>query len=106
MTCVSLVRHSTPSCTGLWNDEQRNAFRRIVDFVHTHTDAKIALQLGHSGRKGSTRRGWEGIDLPLESGNWPILSASPIPYIKGVSQIPREAKRADMDPITDDSVTG
>ncbi|HXM96491.1 MAG TPA: bifunctional salicylyl-CoA 5-hydroxylase/oxidoreductase [Candidatus Dormibacteraeota bacterium] len=104
MTCVSPDARITPACTGLWNDEQRNAFRRIVDFVHTHTDAKIALQLGHSGRKGSTRRGWEGIDLPLESGNWPILSASPIPYIEGVSQVPREATRADMDRITEDFV--
>jgi anthraniloyl-CoA monooxygenase len=104
MTCVSPDARITPACTGMWNDEQGNAFKRIVDFVHTHTDAKIALQLGHSGRKGSTRRGWEGIDLPLESGNWSILSASPIPYLEGVSQIPREANRADMNCITDDFV--
>jgi anthraniloyl-CoA monooxygenase len=99
MTCVSPRGRITPACPGMWNEEQQNAWRRIVQFVHTHTDTKIALQLGHSGRKGSTRRGWEGIDLPLESGNWPLLSASPIPYIEGISQLPSEATPADMDRI-------
>jgi anthraniloyl-CoA monooxygenase len=96
MTCVSPDARITPACPGMWNAEQQEAWRRIVDFVHTHTDAKIALQLGHSGRKGSTRRGWEGIDLPLDSGNWPLISASPAPYIPGVSQIPCEASRDDL----------
>jgi anthraniloyl-CoA monooxygenase len=99
MTCVSPRGRITPACPGMWNEEQQNAWRRIVQFVHTHTDTKIALQLGHSGRKGSTRRGWEGIDLPLESGNWPLLSASPIPFIEGISQLPSEATPADMDRI-------
>ncbi len=99
MTCVSPEGRITPACPGMWNDEQQHAWRRIVDYVHTHTDAKIALQLGHSGRKGSTRRGWEGIDLPLDSGNWPVMSASPIAYIEGVSQVPREVTRDDMDKI-------
>jgi len=99
MTCVSPAARITPACTGLWNDEQQYAWKRIVDFVHTHTDAKIALQLGHSGRKGSTRRGWEGIDLPLPSGNWPLLSASPIPYQHGISQVPKEATREDLDRV-------
>jgi len=104
MTCVSPDARITPACTGMWNDAQRDAWKRIVDFVHTHTDAKFALQLGHSGRKGSTRRGWEGIDLPLDSGNWPLLSASPIPYIAGVSQTPREASQEDLDRILADFV--
>src|SRR5246127_234414 len=99
MTCVSPDARITPACPGMWNDTQRNAWRRIVDFVHTHTDTKIALQLGHSGRKGSTRRGWEGIDLPLDSENWPLVSASPIPYIEGVSQTPREASQQDLERI-------
>ena len=99
MTCVSPDARITPACPGMWNDEQQQAWKRIVDFVHAHTDAKIALQLGHSGRKGSTRRRWEGIDQPLDSGNWPLISASPLPYIEGVSQIPREATRDDMDRI-------
>ena len=99
MTCVSPDARITPACLGLWNDQQQAAWKRIVDYVHSQTDAKIALQLGHSGRKGSTRRAWDGIDLPLEGGNWPLVSASPIPYIEGVSQIPREATRAEMDRI-------
>ena len=104
MTCVSPEARITPACPGMWNDEQQNAWKRIVDFVHTHTDAKIALQLGHSGRKGSTRRGWEGIDLPLESDNWPLLSASPIPYIEGISQTPHEATKTDLGRIMENFV--
>ncbi|HSM84866.1 MAG TPA: FAD-dependent monooxygenase, partial [Candidatus Limnocylindrales bacterium] len=96
MTCVSPDARITPGCPGMWNDEQQFAWKRIVDFVHTHTDARIAFQLGHSGRKGSTREGWDAIDQPLPSGNWPLISASPLPYIEGVSQTPREATRADM----------
>jgi anthraniloyl-CoA monooxygenase len=104
MTCVSPEGRITPSCTGLWNDEQERAWKRIVDYVHEHTDAKIALQLGHSGRKGSTRRGWEGIDLPLASDNWSLVSASPLPYIEGVSQIPQELSRAGMEAVKDEFV--
>jgi len=104
MTCVSPDARITPACLGMWNDEQMKAWKRVVDYVHTHTDAKIALQLGHSGRKGSTRRAWEGIDQPLESGNWPLVSASPLPYIEGVSQTPREMTPADMDRIKADFV--
>src|SRR5580700_11476527 len=73
MPCVSPDARITPACLGMWNDEQQQAWKRVVDYVHTQTDAKIALQLGHSGRKGSTRRAWEGMDLPLESGNWPVI---------------------------------
>jgi anthraniloyl-CoA monooxygenase len=105
MTCVSPDARITPACPGLWNDEQMTAWKRVVDYVHTYTDAKIALQLGHSGRKGSTQRGWEGIDLPLAADNWPVLSASPIPYMEGISQVPREATRADMDRIRADFVS-
>ena len=104
MTCVSPDARITPACLGMWNDTQRDAWKRIVDYVHRHTDAKMALQLGHSGRKGSTRRGWEGMDQPLASENWPLVSASPVPYIEGVSQMPREASREDMDRIKSDFV--
>jgi anthraniloyl-CoA monooxygenase len=99
MTCVSPQGRITPACPGMWNDEQEAAWKRIVDFVHAQTDTKIALQLGHSGRKGSTRRGWEGIDQPLESNNWPLVAPSPIPYIPGVSQTPSEITRLEMDQI-------
>ncbi|HEX2329838.1 MAG TPA: bifunctional salicylyl-CoA 5-hydroxylase/oxidoreductase [Candidatus Angelobacter sp.] len=96
MTCVSPEGRITPGCPGMWNDEQELAWKRIVDFVHCNTDAKIAFQLGHSGRKGSTRAGWDAIDEPLVSGNWPLVSASPLAYIEGTSQIPHEATPKDM----------
>jgi anthraniloyl-CoA monooxygenase len=99
MTCVSPTGRITPACPGMWNNEQEHAWKRIVDFVHEHTTAKIALQLGHSGRKGSTKRGWEGIDMPLDSDNWPLISASAIPYIPGISQVPREATRDDLERV-------
>jgi len=105
MTCVSPDARISPACPGMWNMQQQEAWRRIVDFVHTHSDARIALQLGHSGRKGSTRRGWEGIDLPLASGNWSLISASPVPYILGVSQVPREATHDDLQRVKADFVS-
>ncbi|VVE34629.1 salicylyl-CoA 5-hydroxylase [Pandoraea eparura] len=104
MTCVSPDARITPGCPGLWNDTQRDAWKRIVDFVHSGSDAKIAMQIGHAGRKGSTRLAWDGIDQPLDDGNWPLISASPLPYIEGVSQTPREMTRADMDRVKDDFV--
>jgi anthraniloyl-CoA monooxygenase len=104
MTCVTPEARITPGCPGMWNDEQQAAWKRIVDFVHTHTDARIAFQLGHAGRKGSTRAGWDAIDQPLKSGNWPLISASPLPYIAGVSQVPSEATRAERCRIKADFV--
>src|SRR6202008_2377257 len=105
MTCVSPHGRISPGCTGLWNETQRDAWRRIVGFVHEHTAAKICLQLGHSGRKGSTQLGWEQADYPLSSENWPIISASPIPYIDGGSQVPQQASEADLATITAQFVT-
>jgi anthraniloyl-CoA monooxygenase len=104
MTCVTPDARITPGCPGMWNDKQQAAWKRIVDFVHAHTDARIAFQLGHAGRKGSTRVGWDAIDQPLATGNWPLLSASPVPYIAAVSQIPSEATRDDMGRIKTDFV--
>ena len=100
MTCVSPTGRISPGCTGLWNEAQRDAWRRIVEFVHTHSHAKICLQLGHSGRKGSTQLGWEQADYPLPSGNWPLISASAIPYIEGVSQTPIAATPRDIEELT------
>lgn len=105
MTCVSPHGRISPGCTGLWNEAQRDAWRRIVDFVHGNTQAKFCLQLGHSGRKGSTQLGWEQADYPLPSGNWPIIAASPLPYIEGVSQVPRQASEADIAEIASQFVT-
>jgi anthraniloyl-CoA monooxygenase len=96
MTCVSPEGRITPGCTGLWNEAQRDAFRRITDFCHANSKSKLCLQIGHSGRKGSTQLGWEEMDYPLPGGNWPLVSASPLPYLEGVSQVPREMSVADM----------
>ncbi|MBI3286053.1 MAG: bifunctional salicylyl-CoA 5-hydroxylase/oxidoreductase, partial [Burkholderiales bacterium] len=104
MTCVSPDARITPACPGMYAPEHTQAWKRIVAFVHAHTDAKIALQLGHSGAKGSTRRAWDGIDLPLEEGNWPLVSASPQQYLAGVSQASRAATAADLDRIQHDFV--
>ena len=86
MTCVSPEARITPGCPGMYAPEHLQAWKRIVDFVHTSSDAKIGIQLGHSGAKGSTRVAWEGIDQPLDDGNWPLVSASPQQYLRGVSQ--------------------
>ncbi|MGW0464709.1 bifunctional salicylyl-CoA 5-hydroxylase/oxidoreductase [Streptomyces sp. NPDC003027] len=97
MVCVSAPGRITPACTGLWTDEQADAWRRITDFVHTASPGTaLGVQLGHSGRKGSTRRMWEGIDQPLPEGNWPLTAASPLPYRPGVNQIPHALDRAGM----------
>lgn len=104
MTCVSPEGRITPGCPGLWNDAQTAAWKRIVDFVHANSDAKIAVQIGHAGRKGSTRLGWDGIDQPLAEGNWPLMSASPLPYIEGVSQVPHEMTEDDMARVRDEFV--
>ncbi|MFG0317170.1 MAG: bifunctional salicylyl-CoA 5-hydroxylase/oxidoreductase [Planctomycetota bacterium JB042] len=99
MTDVTRDGRISPGCAGMYRDEHVDAWRRITGFVHRHSDAKIAIQLAHAGRKGSTRVAWEGIDEPLETGNWPLLSASPIPYLPH-SQVPKEMDRADMDAVT------
>jgi len=103
MTCTSPDARITPGCLGLWNDEQAAAFRRIVDYVHRETPAKIGVQLGHAGRKGATKLAWEGIDQPLEQGGWPLFSASALPYLRH-SVVPRAMTRDDMDQVVADFV--
>ncbi len=103
MTCVSPEGRITPGCTGLYNETQERAWTRIVDFIHAETDAKIALQLGHAGPKASTQLGWEESDAPLESGNWPIMSASALPWSPN-NQTPRAMTRSDMDNVRDQFV--
>src|SRR5690606_41544346 len=90
-------------CTGSWNEEQALAWKRIVDFVHARSGAKIGLQLGHAGRKGSTKVPWEGYDVPLDEGNWELLAPSAIPFREGML-VPRAMTRADMDRVTADYV--
>ncbi len=103
MVCVSRDARITPGCAGLYTDAQEAGWKRIVDFAHQNSPAKIALQLGHAGRKGASKLMWEGMDRPLAEGAWPILSASPLPYYPE-SQIPREMTRADMDAVKADFV--
>ena len=103
MTCVADDARITPGCTGLWNDAQEAAWKRIADFVHANSAAKFCLQLGHAGRKGATKLMWEGMDQPLPQGGWPIMAASPLPYYPN-SQVPREMTRADMDAVIADFV--
>ncbi|HUZ72665.1 MAG TPA: bifunctional salicylyl-CoA 5-hydroxylase/oxidoreductase [Stellaceae bacterium] len=99
MTCVTPEGRISPGCCGLWNEAQEAAFARIVAFVHEHSPARIALQLGHSGPKGATRVGWEGYDVPLApEAAWPVMAPSPIAW-SPANQVPRAMTRADMDAV-------
>jgi anthraniloyl-CoA monooxygenase len=100
MTCVSPEGRISPGCTGMWNADHVREWKRIVDFVHANSEAKICLQLGHSGSKGSTRLGWDGNDVPLDEGNWPVMAASDVPW-SPVNQVPAPMTRADMDRVRD-----
>ena len=100
MTCVTRDGRISPGCTGMYEPEHVAAWKRIVDFVHERSGAKICLQLGHSGPKGSTKLMWEGMDEPLADGNWPVVGPSAVPYAPA-NQTPRELSRAEMDEIRD-----
>ena len=104
MTCISADARISPGCAGIWNDVQANAWKRIVSFVHANSKAKMAMQIGHAGRKGSTKLAWDGIDQPLSEGNWPLIAPSALPYVAGASQVPREMTRLDMDRVKADFV--
>jgi anthraniloyl-CoA monooxygenase len=104
MTCVSPEGRISPGCTGMWNADHVAAWKRIVDFVHGQSKAKICLQLGHSGGKGSTGLGWEGSDLPLAEDNWPVMAASDVQW-SPVSQVPKPMTRADMDRVRDQFIS-
>lgn len=103
MTCVSAEARITPGCAGMYAPEHRQWWTRIVDFAHRHSEAKVCLQLGHAGRKGSTQLMWDDMDHPLLRDNWPIVAASPLPYLPD-SQVPREMTRADMDAVREQFV--
>ena len=104
MTCTSDDGRITPGCPGLYAPEHEAAWKRLADFVHAETKAKLCCQIGHAGRKGSTNLGWEGMDKPLASGNWDLVSASAIPWSKG-NATPRAMTRDDMDRIKADFVS-
>ena len=103
MTCVSENARITPGCGGLYTDEHAEAWKRIISFVHSNSDAKFCLQIGHAGRKGSTRVGWEGMDVPLENGNWEVIAPSPLPHAEGM-HVPREMTREDMKQVRNEFV--
>ena len=103
MTDVSAEARISPGCTGLYKPEHAAAWKRIVDFVHAHSQARIAIQLGHAGRKASTRLSWEGDNEPLREGGWPVVAPSALPYYPH-SPVPREMTRADMDAVVSDFV--
>jgi anthraniloyl-CoA monooxygenase len=100
MTCVTPEGRITPGCAGMYSEAQMHAWRHIVDFVHGQSDARICLQLGHSGLKGSTKLGWEGMDEPLDAGNWEIIAPSPVAWSPR-NQVPRPMTRRDMDAVRD-----
>lgn len=106
MTCPSPEARITLGCPGLWTDQHEAGWKRVVDFVHLNTNTKICMQLGHAGRKGSTQLGWEEMDHPIKDAekNWPIYSASPIPFYEGISQAPIELDRTQMDKVKADFV--
>lgn len=103
MTNVSADARITPGCTGIYTDAHVTAWRRITDFVHQRSKAKMGIQLGHAGRKGSTKVPWEAQDAPLDSGNWELIAPSALAYAKQ-NQVPRAMTRADMDRVKADHV--
>jgi anthraniloyl-CoA monooxygenase len=98
MTCVSAQGRISPGCTGLYDESHERAWKRLVDFVHAETEAKIAIQLGHSGIKGSTQLGWESSDAPLLQNNWEVIGPSRVPWSPD-NQAPRAMSRADMNTV-------
>ena len=100
MTCVTRDGRITPGCAGMYAPEHERAWKRIVDFIHSSSPAKVALQLGHAGPKGSTKLMWEGMDQPLDADNWPLVAPSAIPY-GSENAIPTEITREHMVEIRD-----
>ena len=103
MTCISPEARITEGCAGIWSDKQEENWKRIVDFTHDRTESKIAIQIGHAGRKGATKLAWEGIDQPVEENGWPLIAASPLPYSPN-SSVPKEIDSDDMAKLKADFV--
>ncbi|GGO14696.1 NADH:flavin oxidoreductase [Iodidimonas muriae] len=103
MTDVSRDGRISPGCAGMYKPDHLAAWKRVVDFVHSHSEARICMQLGHAGPKGATKVGWDGYDVPLDEGAWPIIAASDVPW-SPQNQTPKPMDRADMDRVRDDHV--
>ncbi len=103
MTCVSAEGRITPGCPGFYAPAHETAWKRLCDFVHAETPAKLCAQIGHAGPKGSTQLGWEEMDAPLATGNWPLLAASAVPWSER-SQVPKAMDRTDMERVRDEFV--
>ena len=103
MTCVSKNGRITPGCAGLYKREHSEAWARIINYIHKNSNAKFCMQIGHSGRKGSTRVAWEGMDQPLAKGNWQLIAPSAIPY-NSFNNTPREMTESDMADVENDFV--
>ena len=101
MTAIGRDGRISPGCAGIYTGGHVTAWRRLADFVKRFTSAKIGIQLGHAGRKGSTRLDWEGPNEPLDEGGWPIVSASPIGFFEH-SPVPAELDEAGMDALIAD----
>jgi anthraniloyl-CoA monooxygenase len=99
MTCVTAEGRISPGCAGMYKTKHKLGWQWIVNYIHGRTSAKVAIQLGHSGPKGSTQIGWEQADEPLAADNWPLLAASAVPYGPN-NQTPTAMTRADMDEVT------
>jgi anthraniloyl-CoA monooxygenase len=104
MTNVSREARISTGCAGLYKPDHATAWRRVVDFIHRETPAKIGIQLGHAGRKGATKKLWEGDSEPMEGPGWPLVSSSAIPYFADRSQTPREMSREDMESVREDFI--
>ena len=104
MICTSADGRITPGCGGLYRDEHIAAWKRIVDFVHPSRARRSAASSGTPGARARRKLLWEGEDVPLDDGNWPLIAPSPLPYVEGVNQVPREMTRADMDDVRDEFV--
>lgn len=100
MTAVSETGRITLGCTGIYSKNQIVEWKKITNFIHQNSSAKIGIQLGHSGRKGATKKPWETVDL---QDKWNLISASPIAFNEN-SPTPKEMTLEDMNTITEQFV--
>src|SRR5690554_3603979 len=103
MTAISETGRITLGCSGIYNENQLAEWKKITDFIHKNTSSKIGVQLGHSGRKGSIKKPWEGTNEPIEQ-PWELLSASAIAFNDKIAA-PKEMTIEDMNQVVNQFVT-